>query len=1346
MRWNGWTGAVTSADTLVAVLMDADKSLTANFGLNIVYVNKGNTAGPWNGRSWATAFRDIQSAVDTAKTDGGGEVWIQAGTYTGTTDPVVTMKPSVSVYGGFAGTEISRGARSLGAGAVTIDGENLRCCIIGAGYATLDTLTVTRGMTTTDGGGMRNISASPTVSNCIFTRNKADNGGSGGICHGGGMYNFASAPTISNCTFSYNTAGGSNGIGGGIFNAYSSPLIENCQFSSNTASSSGATPSRGGGICNTASSSPYLSNCFFSSNAAYCGAGLANTTSSPMLTNCSFSSNAATDGGGIFNDASAPVLERCSFSANTASTSTSGVVAHGGAMCNTTASAPILLNVVFTNNTANCGGAMANLSASPVVTNCTFTLNKATTGATPNGGGMYNSGAAASPKVTNCILWGDTATTGPEIYDSSSTPVVTYSCVQGGYTGTGNLSANPLFISAPADLRLQDGSPCIDTGTESGAPSTDIRAVPRPQGLTVDMGINEMIPLTSPPVILGCPGNYFVSQDLACQAVVPNFAASVYAVDDHDFGLEVTQSPLAGSAATPGYIPVTLTVTNDVGLFSTCLTALVVADTYPPVITLLGANSVTMECHGTYSDAGATATDNCSGSLTANISVSNPLDVNRPGAYTVRYNVSDSSGNGAAEVTRTVTVVDTTKPVITLSGSPATTVECRSAYLDAGATAADLCAGDLTTSITYINPVDTNVPGTYTVRMNVADGNGNSAAEITRTVTVVDTTKPVITMNDTTPITVECHGTYTDAGATANDSCVGNLTAGIVTVNPVNVNAPGSYTVRYNVSDGNGNSADEATRTVNVVDTTKPFIALGGDTSILAECNTFFQDPGAVAGDTCAGNLTASIVVTNPIKIGVLGTYTVTYDVSDGNGNSAQVKRFVTVADTTRPVITRNGNASVTVECRGTYSDAGATAADICAGNVTASIVVSNPVDTNVPGTYTVHYNANDGNGAGNNAIEVTRTVNVVDTAKPVITLLGDNPATIECHGSYADAGATASDTCAGDLTASIVAADNVDVNAPGTYTVRYNVSDGNGNGADEVTRTVTVADTVNPVITLLGDAASIVECGASYTDAGATASDTCAGDISAAFITVGQVNAGVPGVYTVAYNAADASGNAAAEVTRTVTVTDTVKPVITLLGAASETLDCGGTYADAGVTASDACTGDLTAGVATTGLPPVGPLGPGNWTVTYNVVDGNGHAAVAVSRTVTVRDNCTLAVNAVGDTLIHTNPGAHLEIAVAVTGAVGTASYQWGRKPGGGSAFANLPGETEAALVFDPVDNDALGQFICAVSDAVTTVNSPVFTVTLTETMPLAGLIGLAATASALGLGGAFTVRRKKR
>ena len=97
---------------------------------------------------------------------------------------------------------------------------------------------------------------------------------------------------------------------------------------------------------------------------------------------------------------------------------------------------------------------------------------------------------------------------------------------------------------------------------------------------------------------------------------------------------------------------------------------------------------------------------------------------------------------------------------------------------------------------------------------------------------------------------------------------------------------------------------------------------------------------------------------------------------------------------------------------------------------------------------------------ASNAAVEVTRTVNVVDTTLPVITVLGDLLVTISCGDSYTDAGATAEDACDGDVTDNIVVGgDTVDTATPGVYTITYNVSDSATNTAVEVSRTVTVED-----------------------------------------------------------------------------------------------------------------------------------------------------------------------------------------------------------------------------------------------------------------------------------------------
>ncbi|MBQ4820606.1 immunoglobulin-like domain-containing protein [Aquimarina sp. MMG016] len=660
-------------------------------------------------------------------------------------------------------------------------------------------------------------------------------------------------------------------------------------------------------------------------------------------------------------------------------------------------------------------------------------------------------------------------------------------------------------------------------------------------------------------------------------------------------------------------------------------------DTTPPVITLLGNATETVEAGSTYTDAGATASDNVDGDITANIVTVNPVNTSIPGVYTVTYNVSDAVGNAATEVTREVTVVDTTGPTIVLNGAATVTVEAGSTYTDAGATASDIVDGDLTASIAVVNPVNTSVPGVYTVTYNVSDAAMNAAVEVTREVTVADTTIPVITLNGAATITVEAGSIYMDAGATANDSFDGDITVDIVTVNPVNTAIPGVYTVTYNVSDAAMNAAVEVTREVTVADTQIPVIALNGSATVAVEAGSTYTDAGATASDFFDGDITASIVVVNLVNTAVPGVYTVTYNVSDAAGNDAvEVTREVTVSDTTVPVIALTGSATVTVEAGSTYNDAGATASDSFDGDITADIVTVNPVNTGVPGVYTVTYNVSD--AAGNDAVEVTREVTVADTTVPVITVLGSPTEVIEGGSIYNDAGATASDSFDGDITASIVTVNPVDTSVLTSYTVTYNVSDAAGNPAVQRTRTVIVQDNTAPVITLNGAAAITVEAGSTYTDAGATASDSFDGDVTADIVVINPVNTAIPGVYTVTYNVSDANSNDAIEVTREVTVSDTTIPVIVLTGSATVTVEAGGTYTDAGATASDSFDGDITADIVT--VNPVNTAVPGVYTITYNVSDAAGNDAVEVTREVTVSDTTIPVIALTGSATITVEAG----------------------------------------------------------------------------------------------------------
>ena len=147
-------------------------------------------------------------------------------------------------------------------------------------------------------------------------------------------------------------------------------------------------------------------------------------------------------------------------------------------MVNLCDSSPLVINCIFSGNTASSsGGAMLNIDSSPTITNCTFSEN---TTYTENAGGIYNSGRSF-PIVNNSIFWSNV---GGEIVDSKgSVAIVRYSDVQGGYVGEGNIDIDPIFVDPDNDdYRLSSDSTCIDAADNTAVPKgidTDLDGNPR---------------------------------------------------------------------------------------------------------------------------------------------------------------------------------------------------------------------------------------------------------------------------------------------------------------------------------------------------------------------------------------------------------------------------------------------------------------------------------------------------------------------------------------------------------------------------------------------------------------------------------------------------------------------------------------------------------------------------------------------------------------------------------------------------------------------------------------------------------------------------------------------------
>ena len=300
---------------------------------------------------------------------------------------------------------------------------------------------------------------------------------------------------------------------------------------------------------------------------------------------------------------------------------------------------------------------------------------------------------------------------------------------------------------------------------------------------------------------------------------------------------------------------------------------------------------------------------------------------------------------------------------------PTITRACSATFLPADdPTAKDACGGTIngeTASDRFYE-----VPGTYTVVWTYTDSAGNTTTQNQTVVILPDNTAPVPDAPSLPTVTGECSAGITGEAPTATDNCGGSDLVG-VPLDPLSYNTVGTHVVRWKFTDAAGNSAIQ-TQNVVVTDTHAPVVTLSGPSSVTVECHTSYTDAGATVADNCLA--TPTLTSTSNVNVDVPGTYQVVWKATDAGGNIHTATRTVNVVDTTKPVITRNGPASLDVLLHSTYVDAGATATDSCAGTV--PVTATSTVNTHVIGTYTVTYNATD--PSGNAAIPVVRTVRVI--------------------------------------------------------------------------------------------------------------------------------------------------------------------------------------------------------------------------------------------------------------------------------------------------------------------------------------------------------------------------------
>ncbi len=584
------------------------------------------------------------------------------------------------------------------------------------------------------------------------------------------------------------------------------------------------------------------------------------------------------------------------------------------------------------------------------------------------------------------------------------------------------------------------------------------------------------------PVITTCPVDRDVNLDETCSFVVPDLVSEATATDNCT--VTITQFPTAGTVLSSSHNQthvVTITATDAAGNTDECEVTLTGKDVTDPVITTCPVDrdvNLDETCSFVVPDlvSEATATDNCTVTITQFPTAGTVLSSSHNQTHVVTITATDAAGN-TDECEVTLTGKDVTDPVITCVGNQTKTTDLDAcSYTVVGTefdpvSFADNCTATISNDFNNSNTLAGAVfpTGTTTVTWTVTDGGGNTAT-CSFDVTVDDEQLPnAICQNITVELDVNGNVTITpeqvDNGS--NDACgIASLSLDITQFTCANV---GPNTVTLTVTDVNGN-VSTCTATVTVEDKIGPAFSnvpvIAPVNAGTGTCQQLVSWTVPTVTDACGvASLTVSVVPFTPvITIGTTalaqfstGNNIVTYTATDVNGNETTASFTVTVVDNQPPILTGcPGNIT-------TKSDAGQcgaiigyvqpTASDNCPG---VTLTINNPAYA--PGSFfpvgvhTVIYTATDAYG---NSVTCTFTVTVEDKQAPVPNVIILPDVTGVCAATVT--APTATDNCDGLIIGTT--SDPTTYNTPGNYVITWTYTDGSGNSSIQTQNVIVEAD-----------------------------------------------------------------------------------------------------------------------------------------------------------------------------------------------------------------------------------------------------------------------------------------------
>ena len=608
-------------------------------------------------------------------------------------------------------------------------------------------------------------------------------------------------------------------------------------------------------------------------------------------------------------------------------------------------------------------------------------------------------------------------------------------------------------------------------------------------------------------------------------------------------------------------------------------------------------------------------------------------------SYTLSLETTNAS-SCTITCSKTISVIDTTAPVVTTSGELDHTIECsNTSAIDAALTEVPTATDNCSTTPTLhlvsdVTTADSNCANAYSrVRTwNFTDACGNTSSNFVQTISVIDTTAPTwTTLAGSLDSTIECSDAQALANAqklfpVATDNCDADLSnivkvTGTFVASGTCANA-GTYTNTWTITDDCGNVSEPITQIITIKDTTNP-ILLTQATDKIVECdgqgnkeaiaNWLATNGGATASDNCSEIHWSNNFDSLPKDCSSM--ITVIFTATDDCENKTSTSATFSVQDTTPPVVPE-APTNITVKCSSDIPPMiSLTAKDNCSGDLTVE-GTNNIKNGDCKNSYEINRTWTFRDDC-NNIATTSQTIIIEDNIAPVITSLPE-PTTISCTATPQFAQPTATDECGYNKVNLAFNDVKTEGNCAGSYSITrtWTATDVCGNSST-ASQTIFVEDKTAPVIANLPPPTTI-SCPNTPVFAFASAIDECGSDFSLTFNDV-RTEGSCVGSYLITrtWTATDTCGNSATA-SQTIAVEDKTAPVIANLPAPT-TINYPNTPEFVQATATDECSPELSLtfkDVRTDG----NTINTYSITRTWTAIDACGNSATA-SQTINVEN-----------------------------------------------------------------------------------------------------------------------------